>query len=265
MNSKIALITGPSSEIGVGILRNLIGRGYFVILIEKNKDLITSIIKKLDDCREKVDFCVVDLCQVNEIVAAVNSIIEKYGQVNLLINNARFREPEKRDFLSENEDSWDMTMGVNLRSHFFLCQQISKKSIAEGFNLNIINIASISGRFVSNESPAYQISKAGLIHLTRYLAVTTSKYNIRVNCIMPGMIVKKMHTERFDSIENETYRNEFMRSHSVPYPGDETDIANAVDFLSDEKSKFINGECLVVDGGVTIQDTFATGIRSLKQ
>ena len=138
-----------------------------------------------------------------------------------------------------------------------------KKSIDNDFCLNIINIASISGRYVSNESPAYQISKAGLIHMTRYLAVATSKYKIRANCIMPGMIVKKIHSERFNSSENKAYRDEFLKTHSVVQPGDETDIANAVDFLSDEKSKFMNGECLIIDGGVTIQDAFATGIRFL--
>lgn len=263
MRKKIALITGPSSEIGLGILQILIDKGFFVVLIEKDKILIDNVKKKLESVKEAVGFCMVDLCNIKRIKTAVDSIIQDYGQVNLLVNNARFRESERRDFLSESEDSWDKTLNVNLKSHFFLSQLISKRSIESGSDLNIINIASISGKYVSNESPAYQISKAGLIHMTRYLAVATSKHNIRVNCIMPGMIVKRIHSERFNSKDNEAYRNEFLKSHSVSCPGDETDIANAVDFLSDEKSKFINGECLVIDGGVTIQDAFASSIRFL--
>ena len=143
---------------------------------------------------------------------------------------------------------------MNLKAAFFLAQAAVPHMSCGS---SIITISSVSGNLVSNESPSYQISKAALIHLNRYLAVFCGPKGIRANAILPGFIVQDEHRDKFSSIEpdQEKFKSIVNSLHPLSGgPGYANDVANAVIFLASNEAKFITGQEIVVDGGLTIQD-----------
>jgi 3-oxoacyl-[acyl-carrier protein] reductase len=125
---------------------------------------------------------------------------------------------------------------------------------------SIINISSTSARYISAESASYHTTKAALESLTRYLAVYAGKYNVRVNAIAPGFIVKDEHRERFNSKDNDAYRSTALAVHPVGRIGSIDDVANMVAFLLSHASTFMTGQTLAIDGGLTLKDGFANAM-----
>jgi NAD(P)-dependent dehydrogenase (short-subunit alcohol dehydrogenase family) len=120
----------------------------------------------------------------------------------------------------------------------------------------IVNISSVAGFMATHESPAYHAVKAGLIQLTRYLAVSAGPAGVRVNCVCPGFIVQDEHRARFDASDNAAYRKDAKAIHPLGQVGTADDVAQAVLFLSSPQASFVNGHVLVLDGGATLIEQF---------
>ena len=124
-----------------------------------------------------------------------------------------------------------------------------------------MNISSIAGFLTTPESPSYHVAKAGIIALTKYLAVEAAKYGIRVNCILPGFIVQNEHINKYNSIENTTYKKLSENYQPLGKVGTEKDVAQTSLFLTSFSSKYINGVSLILDGGATLQEQFGLSLK----
>jgi NAD(P)-dependent dehydrogenase (short-subunit alcohol dehydrogenase family) len=249
---RVCLITGGGRGIGLNIARSLGQEGYLLALSDIDSERLRRVKQELEAEGYIAEVFAADISLPGEPYRLVQSVIKKFGKLDILVNNAR--AGKRNSFLDESEENWDLAFDVNLRAAFFLAQA------AVPFMSNgscIITISSVSGYLVSHESPSYQISKAGLMHLNRYLAVYCGPKGIRANAILPGFIVQDEHRAQYQGAEIKQKKYKAVVDALHPLNGGagySNDVAEAVVFLASKKAKFITGQSIVVDGGLTSQD-----------
>jgi 3-oxoacyl-[acyl-carrier protein] reductase len=237
-NTNIVL-TGATGGIGNSILEKLITSGANVLATGTNEDKLKSIKEKYENViTEKFD-----ISNHSEIESFVNKANDNLGgRIDVLINNAGIT----RDNLSirMKEEEWQKVIDINLTSTFLLSKNSIKKMLKSKKG-KIINITSVVGHTGNIGQANYTASKAGVVAMSKSLALEYGKKNINVNCISPGFIT----TDMTDKI-NDEYK-EILKSR-IPLDrfGSPNDIANAVIFLSSELSDYITGETLHVNGGM---------------
>jgi NAD(P)-dependent dehydrogenase (short-subunit alcohol dehydrogenase family) len=175
-------------------------------------------------------------------------VIEEFGKLDILVNNAG-TNPVQVPFLDEvydNERLWDSIINLNLKGPYFLTRAVAKVMKEQGRG-NIINISSIDGVVPGVGESIYDISKAGLIHLTKIAAKDLAEYNIRVNCIIPGMVKTRMSGVLVKQPEAAKPWNAGIPMGRFAGPDE---IAGAAVYLASDASSYATGACITVDGGV---------------
>ncbi len=244
--NKVVAITGAARGIGHTILKAFLEAGAKVAYCDIVKGDDASLIN-----HQNVYFCLGDLSKKGFASNFVKDVVNKFGSIDVLVNNARYKT--KHNLLTENEDDWDQSLAVSLKSAFFASQQAILTMQKQGGGA-IINIGSIAANHICVEAPSYHVAKAGLEHMTRYLAVEAGKYNVRVNAISPGFIVQEEHQARYQSEDNQSYRRLTEFVHPLGRVGTSADIAKWAMILASEQADFVTGQVITVDGGLVIQD-----------
>ncbi len=237
---KTVLITGGSRGIGRGIAELMYEKGWNVA--------ITSRREADADAQEKFLCIQADNADAKDRERAVLTVLEKFGKIDLLVNNAGIAPRVRADLLEMSEESMHELLEVNLVAPFFLTQRVAKEMIAQG-NGMIINITSMSAYTVSTNRGEYCISKAGLSMATQLYAARLAEYGIPVYEIRPGIIKTDMTggvTAKYDAL---------IEGGITPIKrwGMPEDIAKAVYMLSQELLPFSTGEVINVDGGFHMQ------------
>ena len=256
---KVALITGAARGIGRSIARRFAQEGAVTFIADINKAGCIDTAAEFQSEGLDVAYVEVDLSQSGQADALVQSVYKKTSALDILVNNAR--AGGKLDFTSQSETDWDLSLNVGLKAAFFASQSAIKLMAAHG-GCRIVNIASVAANLVTNESPAYHASKAGLVQITKYLAVAGAPHRCRANCILPGLIVQDEHRQRFERDDNADYRSLTAAYQPLGDVGSSNDVAEAALFLCSEKSKYISGATLTVDGAATVQDQFGLLLRN---
>lgn len=257
-HGQVALVTGAARGIGLGIARRLAEEGARVLIADLNTDSGLAAAQSLRAEGLAADFIPADLSVAGGAAAMVATAAQLAGQINILVNNAR--AGRRLGLLEESEANWDLANDVGLKAAFFAAQAMIRLMAPHG-GCRIVNIASVAATQVTNESPAYHASKAGLLQLTRYLAVAGGPHQARVNAILPGLIVQEEHRPRFDSPDNAAYRALTKRYQPLGDVGAEHDVAEAVLYLCSPRSRYVSGTCLVLDGAATVQEPFGLLLR----
>jgi meso-butanediol dehydrogenase/(S,S)-butanediol dehydrogenase/diacetyl reductase len=236
MMKKIALITGASSGIGYAIAEALSQEDYHIITAQRRQhDQFETIIADLSD--EKAPSMI------------MNEIIETYGKIDLLVNNAGYMVEE--NICEASLDIWQKTLQINVTAPFLLIKE-AIKFMPQGSN--IINIGSIEGLYANPNHSAYAASKAGLHGLTKAVALDAGKYGIRCNAIAPGWIDTPLNIAFVQSMtDHENFAEKIKNLHPVGHTGKPEDIAEMVSFLASDKAGFITGQIYIIDGGRTTQ------------
>jgi len=236
---RTAIITGAAKGIGRSVATAYATEGFNVVIadIDSNKgtDLYNHLIKnELDGA-----FIKCDVSDPDSIDSLVEKTMNRYGQIDVLINNAgisTFTPPKELTV-----DDWDEILNTNLRSSFLLTRAAAGEMKKTGGG-SVVNIASTRALMSEKNSEAYAASKGGLLALTHAMAISYSEDNITVNCISPGWI----HTGDYGKLRDMDHSQ-----HPSGRVGKPDDIALACLFLTNPENNFINGENLVVDGGMT--------------
>ena len=237
---KVALITGGSRGIGRGVADLLYEKGYQVAITSR---------KPADDDAQKKFLCIcADNSNADDRERAVETVLEKFGRIDLLVNNAGIAPRVRADLLDMGEESMNELLQVNLVGPFFLTQRVAKEMIKQGGGM-IINVTSMSSYVVSTNRGEYCISKAGLSMATQLYAARLAEYGIPVYEIRPGIIRTDMTskvTAKYDAL---------IEGGITPIKrwGEPEDIAKAVYMLSQELLPFSTGEVINVDGGFHLQ------------
>jgi 3-oxoacyl-[acyl-carrier protein] reductase len=255
---KVALVTGAARGIGLGIVRRLAEEGAHVLIADLNAETGIAAANSLHASGFSADFIPVDLSKPSAAAEMVEAAERIAGGVHVLVNNAR--AGRRLSLLEESEANWDLALDVGLKSAFFAAQATIKLMVDRG-GCRIVNVASVASVLATNESPAYHATKAGLLQLTKYLAVAGGPHHARVNCVLPGLIVQEEHRARFDAAGNESFRALTARYQPLGEVGAESDVAEAVLYLCSDRARYVSGACLVLDGGATVQEPFGLLLR----
>jgi 3-oxoacyl-[acyl-carrier protein] reductase len=244
LQGKKTIVTGASKGIGAAIARFFVMEGADVLVnYNSSETQATELVESLNDEGPGRAFLVRgNVSKVDEIRAMVSNAKEKMGRIDVLVNNAGIII--RNDFFSSTEEEFDRIIDVNLKGTFFSCKEVAPTMIEQKKG-SIINIASISGLAQPSALayPNYVASKAGVIGVTRALAVKLAPF-VRVNAVSPGTI----ETDMVASLPEESKRNAVAEAF-LKRLGRPDDIASACVFLASDESDFVTGEILTVSGG----------------
>ena len=251
---KVAAVTGGAGGIGKNIAFTLARRGATVVVCDVRADLQKSTESEFREAGLSGGFLHVDLAKRNAPRDMIDRVVQDYGRLDILVNNARSGKRVAWD--EEDEDTWEVTMAVTLRAPFFASQEAIRRMSNTGGGA-IVNISSVAALHVGHDSPSYHVAKAGLLQMTRLLAFHGGPCGVRVNAVLPGFIVKDEHRLRYDGLDNKRYREIAEMCHPLGRVGCADDVGGVVAFLCSSESGFISGQCLTVDGGLLIRDQSA--------
>ncbi|MEH7515447.1 SDR family oxidoreductase [Gottfriedia acidiceleris] len=234
---KSIIITGGANGIGEGIAIAFGKLGAIVFIADVNEEKGNRVVKQIEENGGRAVFYKTDVSKEEDILNLIRSVIDNIGRLDILINNAGISA--FKPFLSLSTEEWDQVINTNLRSVF-----ISSREAAKVMNNNgrIINMASTRAIMSEPNSEAYAASKGGIVSITHSLAASLQPNGITVNSISPGWI----HVD-----QNEELKETDHRQHWSNRVGKPEDIAKACIYLADPENNFINGQNIIIDGGMT--------------
>ncbi len=240
LENKVAIVTGAGRNIGEDIAKTFAAEGAKVAVVDLDRgrgERVTGEINRLH--RDHALQIICDVSSAASVEGMVKAVVQKWGGVDILVNNAAWTD--HKTILDLTEEEWDKVMNISLKS-VFLCTQFAARVMVEQKRKGrIVNISSTSGQTGRKDATAYTAAKAGVLNLTRSLAVQLSPYGIRVNSVTPNRIGSPVG-------EDVDPPDRFVRN-LVGRRGVPQDIANAVLFLASDDSDFITAADLLVDGG----------------
>lgn len=251
LEGKVAVITGGSSGIGAATARLFAQEGAQLVIADILDEEGQNLVRELGD---SAVYRHTNVILENEVQAAVNLAVEKFGKLDCMFNNAGIGGTggpiEETD-----TDGFDMTVAVLYKGVMLGMKHAAKVMIPQGFG-NIVNTASVAGLKTGFGGHTYSACKAAVIHMTRSVAMQLGEFGIRVNCVCPGGIVTPIFGRVLGLSQEEAektlepIKGVFKNIQAIPRAGLPEDIAKAVLFLAGDEADFINGEALQVDGGI---------------
>ncbi|WP_339757198.1 3-ketoacyl-ACP reductase [Algoriphagus aquimarinus] len=252
--SRVALITGGSRGIGLGIAKKLAEEGFNLAINGVREE--TSVREALEELRGfgvRVEYLQGNIASAEDREAIVSGMIAKFGKVDVLVNNAGVAPRTRSDIFDITEDDFDHLMNINQKGTFFLTQAISKwmselKTATPDSEISIINVTSISATVASKTRASYCMSKASLAMLSKVMAVKMAEFGIPVYEIRPGVI----ETDMIEKVR-ETYHQGVKNGMTLePRMGVPEDIGKVVAALVRGDLPYSTGQVFCVDGGMTI-------------
>lgn len=251
---KTALITGAARGIGLAVAKRFLQEGYAVAVIDNNEQELQIATDELGQA-DKVLGVLCDVSVPDAVTATVDQVLNRFGRIDALINNAGIA-----DFKPVTETSfsaWSEILATNLNGPF-LCSQACVPAMLKQRSGAIVNITSISGLRASTLRTAYGTSKAALAHLTKQFAAELGHYGIRVNAVAPGPI----DTAMAKKVHSEDIRADYHDAIPLNRYGLEQEVASTIYFLCSDESSFITGQEVCVDGGF---GSTGIGLSSLRK
>jgi len=251
---QVALITGGSRGIGLGIVEALARLGFDLAIngVRPEND-VQDVLESIRTSGAEVIYCQGNVAITSDRKKIIQQVKNHYGRLNILVNNAGIAPRERRDILATTEESFDEVMATNLKSNYFLSQDIAnwmveQKSSNADFSGCIINISSISATVASVNRGEYCVSKAGISMCTQLFAVRLGEFNIPVYEVRPGIISTDMTSgvrEKYDTLIEQGLC--VQKRWGLP-----EDVGKCVGALAQGNFPYSTGQVFMVDGGLTI-------------
>jgi NAD(P)-dependent dehydrogenase (short-subunit alcohol dehydrogenase family) len=240
---RVALVTGASGGLGRHFARVLHDAGAAVALAARRPDSVAADAAALG---ERAMALALDVTDAGSIDAALDTVQARFGVLDLLVNNAGIAAT--RSFLDHTEAEWDAVMAVDLRGAFLMAQAAARRMVAAGKPGAIVNIASILGARVIPGVVGYSAAKAGLVHLTRQMAVELARHRIRVNALAPGYIETDINRGFFETEPGLALIKRIPQRRL----GSVADLTGPLLLLAGEAGAHMTGSVVTVDGGHSI-------------
>lgn len=253
LDNRVAIVTGGASGIGRATVLAFIEAGAAVAVWDVAEDAGNALVAEIRARDGKAAFYKVNVADQENVEAAVSAVVEQFGKIDILINNAgitrdaqfvKFKEGKPAGKMSKSD--WDAVIGVNLTGVFNCTQAVVPYMVAQGWG-RVVNATSIAGQYGNFGQSNYSASKAGVIALTKVWARELGRRGVNVNAIAPGFIA----TDMTKAIPEQVQAG-MMEHIPLGRPGQPEEVARAYLFLASEEASYINGSILNVDGGFVL-------------
>jgi 3-oxoacyl-[acyl-carrier protein] reductase len=246
MTGRVALVTGASSGLGVRFAQVLAEAGASVALVARRADRLSAVKGEIEQAGGRAFAIAADVTDRDAMNRAFDAAEQAFGTVTVLVNNAGVVTSARA--VEVTEDEWARVIGTNLDAVFFAAQEAACRMLAAGKGGAIVNIASMLGLGVAKGVAPYAVAKAGVIQLTRALALELAFKGIRVNAIAPGWIVTDMNRDYLASEAGAAIKREIPAGRF----GEPRDLDGVLLLLASDAGRFITGATIVVDGGQVV-------------
>jgi NAD(P)-dependent dehydrogenase (short-subunit alcohol dehydrogenase family) len=250
LDGRVAIVTGGAGGIGSATCRALAREGASVAVVDIDLDGAQATVSTIEPDGGTAVAIHTDLASEGAVTAMVATVVAHFGRLDALHNNAALTDS---DFLDRDTavteldiDVWDRTLDVNLRSQMLTCKHVIPEMVRSGGG-SIVNMSSGAALSGDRTRTAYGVSKAGVHALTMYAATSHGKRGIRVNTVVPGLIV----TDAVRAHIPPDMLSQLGRATLTPQLGEPDDIADLVVFLLSDESRYITGQMIAIDGGMT--------------
>ena len=246
LSGQVALVTGASSGLGVRFAQVLAEAGAAVALVARRADRLAAVKGEIEKAGGRAVAIAADVTDRDAITRAFDAAERAFGTVTVLVNSAGVVTSGRAVDVTEEE--WRRVIGTNLDAGFFAAQEAARRMLAAGKGGAIVNIASMLGLSVAKGVAPYAVSKAGVIQLTKAMALELAFKGIRVNAIAPGWIVTDLNRDYLASEQGAAIKREIPAGRF----GEARDLDGALLLLASDAGRFITGETIVVDGGQVV-------------
>ena len=252
LTGQVAIVTGTSRGLGQYLARALARAGADLVLTSRKRETLTEFAAEMKALGRRVVALELDVRDEESIERMAADAEAAFGQIHILVNNAgcNIRKPA----LEVTWSDWNQILDTNLRGTFFVAQAVARRMIAKGYG-RIVNIGSVTSVFGYAGLAPYGASRGGVRQLTMSLADDWGKFGVTVNCLAPGWFKTEQNKILY---ENEEWVEYLKDRIPVKRPGQPHDLDGAVVFLASEASRYVNGQTLLVDGGISVGSMRAT-------
>ncbi len=242
-DNKVAIVTGAGQGMGKAVAKRLANGGSRIVVFDINREQADATVKSLNEFNCESLVVTGDVTQKQDVEKAVKATLDKFGQVDILINNAGVLRPTAVIDIDEKE--WDWVVAVNLKGTFLFSQAVLKVMRKNNWG-RIVNFSSTAGKNISTVGGAhYTSAKAAILGFTRHLAKEEAGYGITVNSVCPGLIDTEMVRNTIDPVKTKQYAESFP----INRLGEPEEVAELVAFLCSNRASYITGASLDINGG----------------
>lgn len=248
LSGMIAIVTGAYGGIGEAICKKYIGAGATIVLVGRNEEKGKEFESQLINMGGNATYIKGDVSNKESMISLCEKAVEKYSKIDILVNNAGVNVgPQDRKYIHEfNDEQWQRIIDIDLNGVYYCSKPVIREMIRNGGG-KIINISSVVGQVPFRNQCAFAAAKAGVINLTKAMAIELADFNIQVNCICPGSTMIPGLREMFYADERTAER---MLSHIPMHrTGEPDEMAGATVFLSSKEASYITGNIMTIDGG----------------
>jgi len=244
LRDQVAIVTGAGRNIGEEIARLFAAEGAKVAVVDLDVPRGERVVGAIKAAGGEGALFIADVSKGGEVAALVKAVVERFGRIDILVNNVAISD--NKHIFDITEEEWDRVLAVTLKSQFLMGKHVGLAMAAQGTGGRIVNIGSTSGFTGRSRALAYSAAKGGVANLTRAMAVQLAPHKIRVNAIVPNKIGSPVGKDEFNPAR--------PVSNMAKRAGLPAEAAKAVLFLASEESSFVYGANLFVDGGVSAMD-----------
>lgn len=243
LQGKSALVTGASSGLGTQFARVLAAAGARVAIAARRRDRLDELVAEIEASGGQAIAVAMDVTLAESVSEALDRVTGHLGPVDVLVNNAGVAG--SRYCLKEDEANWDHIMDANLKGAWRVAHGVAQRAVAAGRPCSIVNIASILGLRVGFGESTYAISKAGVVQMTKAMALELARKGVRVNALCPGYFATEMNSDFLYSDAGQAY----LANTPAGRMGELPELDGALLLLASDAGSFISGVALPVDGG----------------
>ncbi len=251
MSGKVAVVTGGASGLGAAVVERFLAEGASVVLGDVDAERGAALAARHADAL----FLPIDVADADALATLIDTAVQRFGGLNVMVNNAGISGRMHRDFLSDDLADFDRILAINLRAVMAGTRDAARHMAGHGGG-SIVNLTSIGGIQAGGGVMTYRASKAAVIHFTKCAAIELAPYEIRVNCVAPGhirtgIVASAAHGKDADEVEKfeAAIRAQMRADRPLEREGTATDVAEAVLYFAADRSPYVTGTVLPVDGG----------------
>ena len=246
IEGRVCVVTGAGSGIGAEAARQLAAAGAHVALLDRDREGAVSVAAEITAAGGRAIGIQADVTRVGEIAAAAGRVEQELGACQILVNNAAVLSGD--GLMDVKLEKWNDLIAVNLTGALLCTQAFARQMIKKGRGGGIINVTSIAGQQPMPYGGGYSVSKAGLSMLTRVMTVELAGYQIRSNAVAPALVRTALSESAYRNPDIARKREQMVPASRISSPHD---LATIILFLASDRSSYINGQEILVDGGLT--------------